>query len=221
MRSAFAPGPARRLSVAIGVVIAMLAVFGLAYRMLVVDAIEGRRLGDAGRRLNLLREALLESESSSRGYALSGDPTFLGPLEEGTNAVQEQFPELKNSLRGDAEASALLDDIETSARRRMSLIHGTVRVRRREGLPAVAALTSSGEGRRLMDRIRSQIETLDGQLRSELEERRERISSMAWSIGVIVVGGSLLLLLFLFDATRASLREPRAANSLLDPVSDE
>lgn len=149
-------------------------------------------------RLNLLLMVLLDAEVGQRGYALTGNPSFLQPYESArrrlsTARVALQDMDARQTLR----LSALMD-------RKLRFMAHNVALRRDRGGRVAAHDVERGEGKRLMDSIRAEIASLSAAERrklAQLEERRvnrergERLTIYAALFGAFAIAAGIGLML--------------------------
>ena len=121
-----------------------------------------------------LRELLVDRETGLRGYVLSGDRAFLGPLERAEVRLDATLFSLRFHLREDPDQLARLEIVDRMAdewaayasRERALFETGEDYIR----------YFKAGEG---MHRLSSMLDVLDSVGQSEQERRRERAESAA------------------------------------------
>ena len=121
-----------------------------------------------------LRELLVDRETGLRGYLLSGDPSFLGPLERADRKLLETTGSLRNMLRDDPDQLARLEIVES-----MALEWSQYAVRERalfESGDDYIHYFKAGEG---VQRLSGMLEVLDSLGQSEQARRRERAEHAA------------------------------------------
>ena len=121
---------------------------------------EGRKLEE--RTYNILSklERLLthaiDIETGSRGYAITGDEKFLEPFDEGKISVKLTIDSLQNLIL-DTEQRVRLDTLSLLLKEKLSISESIVLMRKNQGLDYAVAYISKGDGKRIMDSIRSVI----------------------------------------------------------------
>ncbi|MEP6670475.1 MAG: CHASE3 domain-containing protein [Chthoniobacter sp.] len=105
---------------------------------------------------NALLTALVDAETAQRGYALTGEEDFLEP-----------YLVVRERVRGQLEQLRLLTAIPAAQQHLVALVplvdahmqqnEKVIALRRNQNLPAATALVATGEGKRLMDAIRTEI----------------------------------------------------------------
>ena len=121
-----------------------------------------------------LRELLVDRETGLRGYVLSGDRGFLGPLERAEGKLDETLFSLRFHLREHPDQLARLEIVE-----RMSGEWAAYASRERalfETGEDYIRYFKAGEG---MQRLSSMLDVLDSLGQSEQERRRERAENAA------------------------------------------
>jgi len=121
-----------------------------------------------------VRELLVDRETAMRGYLLSGDRAFLGPLERADGQLAETLSSLRDYLRRDTDQLARLEIVERMARE-WATHAARERVLFESGEDYIRYF-KSGEG---MHRLSSMLGVLDSLGHSEQERRRERAEDAA------------------------------------------
>lgn len=120
-------------------------------------------------------------ESGERGFLLSGEEAFLAPYESGSQAFDQTAKELRDLVSDNPEQVKRVDEMtEIMTEWREELIREVISLRREistgETMNDLARLVGYGEGKRLFDKLREEIEAL-----IELENERIRIRREAFS----------------------------------------
>jgi PAS domain S-box-containing protein len=139
--------------------------------------------------LSEVRERLVDAETGSRGYLITGNPEFLAPYEEAGEGARQALAVLRASVRDPAQ----LGDLATLAgvaERRLAIIDSVIEVRRSAGL--VAAVPQLERGREVMDAARSLIERMEERQRDIVAQRVESAHAQRREAGVL---GILILVI--------------------------
>ncbi|WP_395736888.1 PAS domain S-box protein [Prosthecobacter sp.] len=148
----------------------------------VIDSLDG-----------LLVEAL-NTETGNRGYAISGDESFLRPYEEGKEAITRALANLKRLTRDSAEQQKRLATLEPVIQHKLTVAGHAVELRRSGDASGALRYIGEGHGKRAMDEIRGVIGTMkaaEGRLLKERTAKAEELSRVTMKL---VVFGSLLSL---------------------------
>ena len=100
-------------------------------------------------------------ETGQRGYLLTGQEEYLEPYRVAREASRRELSELRVLTAGQTGSAKLLAVLEDLARRKISELERTIALRRGDpehGLAEALEIVRSGEGKRLMDQIRSAVE---------------------------------------------------------------
>ena len=114
---------------------------------------------------------LTDAESADRAYILTGDETFLELYHKAERELPEALDELHRLSADNPQESRRIDELEGAAKARLAFEKQSVELRRAQGFEAAAKLVEAGEGRRLMNRVRSIADALDADLEALLRER--------------------------------------------------
>jgi PAS domain S-box-containing protein len=161
---------------------------------------------------------LQDIEVGQRGYVITGNREFLAPYDSARKRIEvRRYEAAQGSTTGQAHQIENLRDAKLAfAARAIALVE--------EGRgEAARALIATGEGRRLMDAIRDQIEQLDSREAARLAQltraRYERGEQTEYVIN-LALGGLALLLAILSAAVWRTLSQRRAALARVRALSD-
>ena len=145
-----------------------------------------------------LLSALADIETAARGYALTGEPTFLAPFDEARLAVPASVARLRNLVSDHASQARKLDTLETRAREHVEMNEQIIRFRDSAGFDHASRMIRTEQGRMVMDHARALTASMEKeenamlQMRAANQKRDQRIASL-----VILVGASLAFFLSL------------------------
>ncbi|MEW7847753.1 CHASE3 domain-containing protein [Massilia aurea] len=104
--------------------------------------------------LNLL---VTDAETSLRGYFLSNDEVYLGPLRGAPQQIDAQIRALGVLLADNPSQTKNLAQLRTLVQRKLALLHQSLEVFRQGGLDDIVAIAASPDDRAQMDEIRLQV----------------------------------------------------------------
>lgn len=140
--------------------LASIAVFFLLIFLIVrseQEVGEARQLQERTYKIIAKIEALLlhtiDVETGTRGYAISGNETYLEPFESGKVASLATLDSLKQ-LVIDSEQQGRLDTLQLLIKRRIAIAENIISMRTNEGMDYTVKYISQGEGKAVMDSIR-------------------------------------------------------------------
>ncbi|HEY1797502.1 MAG TPA: CHASE3 domain-containing protein [Stellaceae bacterium] len=141
-------------------------------------------------RLGNLLADLIDVETGTRGYVISGADSFLAPYKAGTEAVKTHLDELRQLTSDNPDQQRRLTAIQQAIAASLDYSARTVALRQSDGLDAAAKLVSTGAGKTEMDRIRTLVAEA-GREETDLLNAREAIakSSAEWTLTIILWGG--------------------------------
>ncbi|MFZ2655516.1 MAG: PAS domain S-box protein [Victivallales bacterium] len=135
----------------------LVAVSFWAFKQIKEAAGERKHTYEIINRADALLSALKDAETGQRGYALTGDEKFLEPYLAVRDRVSVQLKELRQSTLIGA-AHKHLDAIAPLLDEKLAEMSRVIDLRRKNDMPAVQALVSGGQGKRLMDSIRAEMD---------------------------------------------------------------
>ena len=112
------------------------------------------------KKLDLVFEDLVNVETGSRGYALTGQQSYLEPYVTGSSRALGDLADLRRLVADNppqVERAARLADL---ARRRIYTAKITVEMRYVEGLFGVSALVATAEGKEVMESTRALVDSM-------------------------------------------------------------
>ena len=185
---------------------AVLAVIIAASFGLLIVAIEdlrnSGRLADRSRAELTAAEGVgalvIDLESGSRGFVITGQERFLEPWK----AARRAYPDQARTLE------RLIDNPEQARRARLFLREGSAYIRDysiplvravRLNPPYARSVAATAEGKRRVDAIRARLNrfaTVERRLLSERQDRADADARRAIVLGIIGLGGSLVLVAF-------------------------
>jgi signal transduction histidine kinase len=176
----------------------LLIIVGVSYR----EWDEYHKINSAAREsrhiletVDQIRSGVLDAETSSRGFLLTGDATYLEPYHRVLPKIPSEVSKLEN-LMANRSGAGLAAELKDLIQRKFADVAQLIELRRRLGYtPSVQAIVGD-PGRRLMDRIRtlcSEIDVRESASHGEAEAGREAAARTAL---LATVAGSLILLFF-------------------------
>lgn len=168
-----------------------------------------------------------EIESGARGFALTGDESFLETyrkvLAEG--GVAAALKDLRRLIADNPRQQERIDAMETATLGYLAFAARLIEQRRQGGLEAVAKAVQSGEGLRLMTELRRQVQQFDQHEADLLKQRAEDVEAAAGSARSTLIGGTVLCLGLVLTAglliTRALTRQIAGAVQHVQRSSNE
>ena len=145
-----------------------------------------------------LLAGLADAETAARGYALTGDSSFLDPFETARLAVPSSIAVLRALTTDHPIQATRLDTLESVARQQVELNQQIIGFRTAQGFELASNMIKTGQGRMVMDHARALTAAMEREenhllgIRAARQKRDQKIASL-----VILIGGSLAFVLSL------------------------
>ncbi len=163
-------------------------------------------------------KSLLDAETGTRGYVITGNTNYLEPFCLATNSIMPQFDHLIGLVVGDPSFIQIVTDLR--ARTEFSLNwQQQVITARNHSFSKAADLVNTDQGKQIMDGIREQMTQLNrirtGKLlktREQLSQQVSRASLTSLFAGVTGVGAGLIA----FWLSQVFLRQQTREHQLME-----
>ena len=149
--------------------------------------------------LDVLQAQITDAETAQRGFLLTRDPAYLEPADRATPVVEQHLATLAGLVTGDTAQRAALDSLGPLIRTKLTEPHRTIALDSTEGLQAARSLVVSGQGKAVMDSIRSVLGHMRSREQANLvartqEHRRTAALSEVVLLAVLALVGALCLM---------------------------
>jgi len=179
-------------------IVFLLVVGGFSYRGMAVSSENDswvRHTHEVRANLRQLLLALMDTESSSRGYALTGEQSYLESFRTGVASLWQYEAVIRSETSDNPTQQRRLPALEQLATQRIQLATAVNDLRREQGLEAAADEVRSGRGQELTSRFTAIVgQMLDEELRL-LVQRDAQVASSLRATRVVLIAGSILGLL--------------------------
>jgi len=158
--------------------------------------------------------SVLDVETGSRGFVLTGRDDFLARFTDGKQKTTENIGRLKTLLADNSKQTAQLAGLEKQIADKIVEVEKNISIRRGQGLAAASDEIAGGEGKVLMDSIRSNIGRMKSEESHLLEIRESNLQNNLSNNFWLMMLGSLagiLLLLLASNIVLFEIRKRRAA----------
>ncbi len=139
---------------------------------------EQDRAKAAGSLLGGLLDLLRDAETSQRGYLLTGDEKYLQPYVTTAPLIASELTRTTALFEHDAEVQDQLSKIRSLAEAKLAELRQTIDLQRAGNTVAAMAIVRTGEGKRLMDELRADVQTMEARWSrgfDELQDSQDRI----------------------------------------------
>jgi serine phosphatase RsbU (regulator of sigma subunit)/CHASE3 domain sensor protein len=182
-----------------------------------------RELSVALERVAQLAVAYTDQETGERGFALTGEPSFLEPYTAGRRRAETLSRGLREIV-GTPQLRALVASSVAAGDRWQSQAEREIALRRTSGAEAAATSVATGAGKARFDQVRGHLATLSANVQSaetaaarHLDAVRRRLTALIIGMGVAAVLGAVVAAVCIrrwvtrpIDALAAEVRRVRA-----------
>ena len=155
----------------------------------------------------VLLGALTDTQRGMQGYVLTGRSEALDVYHQGITAMPQAVAELAILTRNNAALQSRIGHLSADFHRVMSYSKQLIALRDSQGLQAAAELESSGEGRNVANRARSDMQTLTDEVHRLLLENDAQTEKNFRSTTNLLITASFLAALLLMLAHLMTRRE--------------
>lgn len=151
--------------------------------------------------LNRLMQQMLDAETGSRGFLLTGDVRYLEPYERATRSVDQTLEQLHQAYPEGSQEAGAVHDLSREVQRKLLEMELVVRMRREQKEDAWKFIVMSDVGKVHMDAIRGYVERLVAHANGDLEAHRAQVQHTLQvaraGIAAVTLGGLLAFALYL------------------------
>ena len=171
-----------------------------------------------------LMSALLDQETSVRGYAVNGDRTDLEPYQEGVKREQSLAASIRDLSADYPDVRRSLDVVEQkTAQWRSQVAEPVISTVERDGAAAGQALITDAT-RQQFDGIRSSVNTLQDEILTVRQETADRVNATSNTLVVLLIIAALVVttagVVMLLSLDRILIRPLAALVSQVREVAD-
>lgn len=150
--------------------------------------------------LNRLLQDVLDAETGSRGYLLTGDPRYLDPYNGAVAGITQRLDNLRVLYTANADEFATLSQLGRNVQRKLAEMELSVRMRKQGNEDAWKFVLLTDVGKEHMDAIREQATKLidANTARMEVSQVQVRRALLLSRIGIAAVAMAGLLAFYLY-----------------------
>jgi signal transduction histidine kinase len=177
-------------------------------------------LGDLG----LLQASLSDVETGVRGYALTGQETFLDPYRRGLPIVAEKLRTLRTLTADNASQQRRLDTLEPLVALTLAHLGSVTAAGRDKSIAESGRLMKTIEGKRLMDQVRHGIADMVAEEQRLLRVRELRQSSQFRVTTPLLIGCGVLVFSLVASSAyllNRQIEQRRQAQEALQQAHDQ
>jgi signal transduction histidine kinase len=163
--------------------------------------------------LNRVLQHVLDAETGSRGYLLTGDPRYLEPYNAAVTEIGQQLDALRLIYTPSADEFAVLAQLTRNVQRKLAEMDLSVRMRKQGNEDAWKFVLMTDVGKEHMDAIRAEASKLIDASRGRMEVSQVQVrrSLLLSRIGIatVTMAGLLAFYLYLRQTTALKLAGER------------
>jgi len=148
------------------------------------------------RQLSELLVELVNAETGQRGFVITAEDEFLEPYTAALSSIDKAYAEVRQLTIDSPAHTARLGAMRPLIDAKLAELGRRIELRRSSTFEAAAASIKSGEGKRLMDKIRSIIGEMDRDETSLLDSRRRDAEASTEAANLVVIVGSIAAIMF-------------------------
>jgi signal transduction histidine kinase len=148
-------------------------------------------------KLDAVLNNLLDIETGTRGYVLTGEGTYLDPYNSAFVQVRQNIKDVRGLTVDNPVQQAALDKLEPLIAERLDTAQGVIQIRTQQGLAAGAQSIRAGAGQQLMNQIRPQLSSMKREENRLLILRTEEATNSSQTTRTVILSGEALAIAFL------------------------
>ena len=125
--------------------------------------------------LRLLYSDVSEAQSAQQNHLITGQREFLGTYADVVDQIGTHRRALERLMSDDAYQLLRIANLERLIDSRLAALDRGIRINGAQGFPAAQSFVASGEGKQIMQSIRTAIDDMDGIEAAYLKERETRL----------------------------------------------
>ncbi|HUR89543.1 MAG TPA: CHASE3 domain-containing protein [Ramlibacter sp.] len=159
--------------------------------------------------LNRVLQLVLDAETGSRGYLLTGDPRYLEPYNTAVADVGQQLDELRSAYAPGGDEAKTLNEMSRDVQRKLAEMELSVRMRKQGNEDAWKFVLGTDVGMEHMDAIRAEAAKLidSASHRVEVSQAQVRNSLQLSRVGISGVTLIALIAFWLYLRQTNALKE--------------
>ncbi len=142
--------------------------------------------------LSLLKDA----ETGQRGYIITSDEAFLEPYQTAISSVHSVVKELRQLTADNPNQQTRIDKAEPLITAKLGELKQTIDLRRKGNVEETTKIVHSGEGKKIMDDLRSVLAQMEREERDLLKQRAGEVEAAASGAKSTIIFGTVFCLLF-------------------------
>ncbi|HSH94140.1 MAG TPA: CHASE3 domain-containing protein, partial [Roseimicrobium sp.] len=159
--------------------------------------------------LDRLLMLMQDVETGARGFLLTGDISYLDPLDASASQIRPQLQLVRQMTADNPRQQAACDELAPLVDRRLEVARNNVALRKSRGIEVAVQEVSKGSGKTLMERIRLIIARMKDEEQMLLDRRSDRMLGEAANAKWLTFGGTAISFMLLSAVFVMVFRENR------------
>lgn len=164
--------------------------------------------------LEQLLSAIKDAESAQRGFLLTGDESYLELFDAAPGQIAEELAGVKRHWIAEPESVHAIKELID---KRMEQLRSVAELRRAHGLDPATEAVGAGDGARIMNVLRSQVnelkETEEGKLRREMEQQ-DKLTQVRTTLFMVLASGNIVFLGWAYSRISKAVEDVEAAAAM-------
>lgn len=180
-------------------------------------------LQEVQRSLREFRSGLNDAEAQQRGFVITGNDSFLEPMDRAARVVSGELVQLQGQFESEPDQANLLAEARGLTQEYLASLRSLVELRRTGGVDAVRNRMAKGDTKATTERIQRILGAIESKATARLAEQTSIVDESSRGLLVsLVLGGALALAILgiIFQLTMSSLRGRRRAEGALKATED-
>jgi signal transduction histidine kinase len=156
--------------------------------------------------VNRLLQQMLDAETGSRGFLLTGDPRYLEPYNATVADIGHGLEDLRKTYPAESVDAATMAQLTRSVQRKLSEMDMSVRLRKQGDEEAWKRLLLTDVGKEQMDAIREQasrlVDSATGDMRAAQDRVQRSLKLARAGIAIVALAALIAFYLYLRQTTR-------------------
>ncbi|MBA2493821.1 MAG: CHASE3 domain-containing protein [Acidobacteria bacterium] len=170
--------------------------------------------------LNNALNLVTDAETSSRGFAITGNDSFLEPYNRAEQKIDQNLTNLRQLVADNPKQTAELARLEGFTNEKFDFIKNLIETRRAQGLQAASNTVEGGQGKMAMDEVRLSVGKMKDEETSLLKTREDALTKSIENTLFILFFGAIAGIVSLglanFAVYRAAEQRHQAEGEIRD-----
>lgn len=167
---------------------------------------------------------MVNAETGSRGYVITGNANFLEPYFNAQESINVLLPQLRHSLTLENVSASMVQKLEDRINDKLSRLKETIAARELAGVEKASSMIMSGEGKKRMSAVRDVIKELrliESDKVRNLELRQDQVGRYTNMVLILLTVIDLILFSIAFIFLLKSLKASKLTQENLNLLNAE